>query len=60
MFNPNVSLDSRPSASYNDMLMTKVEMLEIQSKNMVIVVARFSTTSEIQNAFMVGKIEINN
>ncbi len=60
MFNPNASLDFRLVASYDDRLMTKVEMLEIQSKRMAIVVACFSTTSKIQDAFMVGKVEVNN
>jgi hypothetical protein len=60
MFNLNVSLDFKLATSYNDKLMTKAEMPKIQSKSMAIVVVHFSTTSKIRNAFMVGKIEINN
>jgi hypothetical protein len=60
MFNPNASLDFGPTTSYDDRLMTKAKMLEIQSKNMAIVVTHFSTTSEIRDAFMANKVEINN
>ncbi len=35
-------------------------MLQIQSKNTVTVVVRFSTTSNIRNAFLTSKVEINN
>jgi hypothetical protein len=35
-------------------------MLQIQSKNMVTIVVYFSTTSDIQNTFLVSKVEINN
>jgi hypothetical protein len=47
MFNPNASLDSRPTTSDNDKLMVKAKMLQIYSKSMVAIVARFSTTFEI-------------
>ncbi len=60
MFNPNASLDFRPSTSDNDRLMTETKMLQIQSKNMVIVAIHFSTTSEIWNAFLISKVETNN
>ncbi len=60
MFNPNASLDSRPTTSDNDKLMIKAKMLQIYSKSMVAIVTRFSTTFEIWNAFLVGKVEINN
>jgi hypothetical protein len=35
-------------------------MLKIQSKNMVIIIVHFSTTSYVQNAFLASKVEINN
>jgi hypothetical protein len=60
MFNPNVSLDSRPFASDNDKLMIKAKMLQIQSKSMATLAACFSTTFDIRNTFLVGKVEINN
>jgi hypothetical protein len=47
MFNPNASLDSRPTASDNDKLMIKAKMLQIYSKSMVAIVICFSTTFEI-------------
>jgi autotransporter adhesin len=53
-------LDSRPSTSDNDKLMTEAKMLQIQSKNMVIVGVHFSTTSKIWNAFLTSKVETNN
>jgi autotransporter adhesin len=40
--------------------MTETKMLQIQSKNMVIVAIHFSTTSEIWNAFLISKVETNN
>jgi hypothetical protein len=60
MFNPNVSLNSRPFTSDNDKLMIKAKMLQIQSKNMVTIIIRFSMTSNIQNIFLASKAEINN
>jgi hypothetical protein len=35
-------------------------MLKYQFKNMVIIIIHFSTTFDIQNAFLVSKVEINN
>jgi hypothetical protein len=58
MFNPNASLNFRPTTSYNDRLMIKAEMLKIQKHGDSC--SSFFTTSEIRNAFMVGKVEINN
>ncbi len=40
--------------------MAKSEMLQNQSKSMAIMASRFSTTSHIQDAFLTGKVEINN
>ncbi len=60
MFNLNASFDSRPFASDNDRLMNKEKMLQIQSKNMAIVVAHFSTTFDIRNVFLASKVQINN
>jgi hypothetical protein len=59
-FNPNASLNSRPSISDNDKLMTKAKMLQIQSKSMAIVATQFSITSNIWNAFLANKVDINN
>jgi hypothetical protein len=47
MFNPNISLDSRPFANDNDKLMINAKMLQIQSKSMATVATCFSTTFDI-------------
>lgn len=40
--------------------MTKVEMLQSQSKSMAIVASYYTSTYEIYDVFLVGKVEINN
>jgi len=56
----NPSLDSTPSRSDGEKSIIKLEMLQSQSKSMAKVVSCFSTTSQIQDAFLVSKVEINN
>jgi hypothetical protein len=41
-------------------MVTKVEMLHNQFKNMAMVASHFSSTFEIYNVFLVSKVEINN
>jgi hypothetical protein len=40
--------------------MIKVKMLHIQSKSITTMASHYPSTLEIRDAFMVGKVEINN
>jgi hypothetical protein len=53
-------LDFTPFGNDSEKSMAKLEMLQSQSKNMVIVVSHFLATFQIRDAFLVGKVEINN
>lgn len=60
-FIPNASLDSRlPTNDGGEWMMTKVKMLKSQSMSMATMASRYASTFKIQNAFLVGKVEINN
>ncbi len=57
----SASLDSRLLAyDGGEQMMTKVEMLQSQSKSMATIASHYASTSKIKDAFLVGKVEINN
>ncbi len=58
---PNASLDFRlPTSDGGEWMMTKAEMLQNQFKSMATIASCYASTFKIQNAFLVGKVEINN
>jgi hypothetical protein len=57
---PNASIDSRWFIGDGEQFMTKAKMLQNQSKNMATMASHFASTSKIQDAFLVGKVGINN
>ncbi len=60
-FIPNASLDSKLHASDGgEWMMTKEEMLKSQFRNMATMASHYASTFKIQNAFLEGKVEINN
>lgn len=56
----NAYLDSRLLSDCGKRMMIKVKMLHIQSKSIAIMTSHYPSTCEIQDAFMVGEVEINN
>jgi hypothetical protein len=56
----NAYLDSRLLSDCGERMMMKVRMLHIQSKRIATMASHYPSTFEIQDAFMVGKVEINN
>jgi hypothetical protein len=57
----NASLDSRlPACDGGEWMMTKAKMLQSQSKSMATMASHYASTFEIRDAFLVGKVEINN
>ncbi len=58
---PNASLDSKLHVGDGgEWMMTKAEMLQSQSKSMATMASHYASTYEIRDAFLVGKVEINN
>jgi hypothetical protein len=53
-------LDSTPFGNDGETLMKDSKNLQNQSKSMAMVASCFSTTSQIQSAFLANKVEINN
>jgi hypothetical protein len=56
----NASLNSRLLNVCGERMMIKVKMLHIQSKSIATMASHYPSTFEIRDAFMVGKVEINN
>ncbi len=56
----NASLDSRLLIDCGEQMMIKVKMLHIQSKSITTMASHYPSTFEIWDAFMVGKVDINN
>jgi len=57
----SASLDSRLLAcDGGERMMTKVEMLQSQSKSMATIASHYASTSKIRDAFLAGKVELNN
>jgi len=57
---PNASINSRWFIGDGEWFMTKAKMLQNQSKNMATMAFHFASTSKIRDAFLVGKVGINN
>jgi hypothetical protein len=57
---PNASIDSRWFIGDGERFMTKAKMLQNQSKSMATMASHFASTFKIQDAFLVGKVGINN
>jgi hypothetical protein len=58
---PNASLESKLHVSDGgEQMMTNAKMLQSQFKNMATMASCYPSTFEIQNAFLVGEVEINN
>ncbi len=57
----NASLDSKlPACDGGEQMMTKAKMLQSQSKSMATMASHYASTTEIRNAFLADKVEINN